>query len=224
MSRKDRLPRCTFHPDLIATGKCVNCERSFCSICLEEVEKLIGERCVECLSTKELKSRTSFRKFMILYVVGFVASFTLAITGFQSIQPPYFSMALSGPFWWLIAANWIESKTPEPIVYMAIIATIAFLIFAWFDIRGTLRLRKTLPERGFCPKCGSVLFGRNICPNCEKEIQISTRAYPDILWLREYLKMEEKFLADYEEEADKRKKEIRTKYRRRRKRIVRPRD
>lgn len=224
MSRRDRLPKCTFHPDTIAVGKCVNCERPFCNLCLEEVEKLVGERCVECLSAKELKQRTSFRKFTILYITGFIASLTLAILGFQSIQPPYSTEILLGPYWWIAVADWIDKKTPEPIVYLAMGATVAFIFFAWLDIRGTLKLRKILPAHGFCPRCGMVLFGRQVCQNCGKEINISTPAYPDIVWLREYLKMKEKALFDYEEEVDKRKKEIRTKYRRRRKRVVRSED
>lgn len=220
MSRRDRFPRCTFHPDTIAVGKCVNCERPFCHICLEEVEKLVGERCVECLSANELKQRTAFRKYIILYVTGFLASLVLAIIGYQSIQPPFLESTLLGPLWWLAVWNWIDSKTPEPIVYLAMVAAIGFPIFGFLDIRGTLKLRKTIPEHGFCPKCGAVLFGKSVCPNCGKEILITPPAYPDILWLREYLKMKEKVPVDYEKEEEKKKKEIRTKYRRRRKRIV----
>lgn len=222
LSKKDRLPRCTFHPDIIAVGKCVTCGRPFCNVCLEEVEKLVGERCVECLSSKELKQRTSFRKFLILYVTGFVASMTLAFFGFQSIQPPYLWSALFGQYWWVVVANWLENKTPEPIVYLALAATAGFIVFAFLDIRGTLKLRRTLPEHGFCPRCGSVLFGRRVCPSCGEEIPITPPDYPDIFWLREYLKMKEKTLIDYEKELEKKRKEIRTKYRRRRKRVVRP--
>jgi len=224
LSRKDKLQKCTFHPDIVAVGKCGNCGRPFCNLCLEEVEKLGGERCVECLSAKELKQRTRISKYIILYITGFVLSFILAILGFQSSQPPFLASALLGQFWWLAVANWMQSKIPEPIFYMAIVATIGFLVFAALDIRSTLRLRRSLPEHGFCPKCGSVLFGKNICPNCEKEILISPPAYPDILWLREYLKMKEKVVVDYEEELAKRKKLLRTKYRRRRKRLVGPRE
>lgn len=218
--KKDKLPKCTFHPDIVSVGKCGNCGRFFCNLCLDKVEKLGGERCVECLSVKELKQRTRISKYIILYVTGSLASLILAILGFQSSQPPFLASALLGPFWWIVVMNWMQSKTPEAIFYMAIFAAIGFPVFAALDIRSTLRLRRSLPEHGFCPKCGVVLFGKKICPNCEKEILISPPTYPDIAWLREYLKMKQKVLVDYEEELTKRKKLLRTKYRRRRKRTV----
>ncbi|MEM2136153.1 MAG: hypothetical protein Q6366_008920 [Candidatus Freyarchaeota archaeon] len=221
VSRAVKLPKCTFHPEVIAVGKCVNCGRYFCNFCLEVVEKLVGERCVECLSANELKQRTSIKKFSLLYVTGFLASLTLAVLGFQSIQPPYFTSALMGEYWWITVMDWMEKKTPEPIVWLAIVATIGFVFFAFFDVRGTLKLRRTLPEHGFCPKCGKVLFGNRVCQNCGKELLIPPPEYPDIKWLRDYLKMKEKTMVNYEEELARRRKAIRTKYRRR-KRIVRP--
>ncbi|MEM2144259.1 MAG: hypothetical protein QW279_02780 [Candidatus Jordarchaeaceae archaeon] len=222
--KRDKLQKCTFHPDIVAKGKCDNCGRFFCNLCLEEVEKLGGERCVECLSTKELKQRTRISKYLLLYVTGFLASFLLVISSFQSLQPPFLISALLGQFWWIAVMNWMQSKTPDPVFYMAIAAAIGFPIFAALDVRSTLRLRRSLPEHGFCPKCGSVLFGKNICPNCKTEIQISSLPiYPDITWLREYLRMKEKTVVDYEEEVAKRKKLLRTKYRRR-KRPVEPKE
>jgi hypothetical protein len=214
--RKDKLPKCTFHPDIVSVGKCDNCGRFFCDLCLEGVEKLGGEKCVECLSVKELKQRTRISKYILLYIIGTVASLGLAILGFQSLQPPFLASSLLGPFWWVAVMNWMQSKTPEPIFYMAIVAAIGFPAFATLDIRSTLRLRRSLPEHGFCPKCGSVLFGKKICANCEKELLISPPTYPDITWLRKYLRMKEKVAVDYEEQLTKRKKLLRTKYRGRR--------
>ncbi|MEM3586889.1 MAG: hypothetical protein QXO71_06145 [Candidatus Jordarchaeaceae archaeon] len=217
MSRNDKPQKCTFHPDMISVGKCSDCGRFFCNICLEE-EKIGIEKCVECFSAKELKQRTHISRYLVLYVTGSLASFFLAIIGFQSLQPPFLTSALLGQFWWVVVMNWMQSKTPEPIFYMAIIATIGFPSFAILDIRSTLRLRRTLPEHGFCSKCGSVLFGKKICSNCGKEIPISPPPYPDIVWLRKYLRMKEKVAVNYEEELARKKKLLRTKYRGRRKR------
>jgi DNA-directed RNA polymerase subunit RPC12/RpoP len=227
MSRKDKPPKCTFHPDIAAVGKCANCGRPFCNICLEETKKKPGKRCLECLSAGDLRQRVSLMKNSTLYIAS-AACFVLLVLsalGFMTNQSPSSTLleeVVSGPAWWITVSVSLQSQSPQTIIYEALIAGTAFTIWSAYSTRGVLRLRRNLPEHGFCPKCGSVLFGKGACPNCGKEILVSSPAYPDILWLRQYLRMKEKAVVDYEEELEKRKKLLRTKYRGRRTRLARP--
>ncbi|WXG40194.1 MAG: hypothetical protein WED07_05120 [Candidatus Freyarchaeum deiterrae] len=223
MLRKDKTPKCTFHPDITAVGKCDKCGRPFCNICLDETKKPVGKRCVECLTAKDLRQKTSIMKNATLYV-ALAACIVLAIYGIlpnQSSSSTLIAAAISGPWWWIAVAS-LQSQAPTSTVYVALVAGAGFAVWAAYSTRGALRLRRILPEHGFCPKCGNVVFGKDTCPNCGKEILISPPAYPDILWLREYLRMKEKVAIDYDEELEKRKKVLRTKYRGRRKKVVRP--
>ena len=226
MSRKDKPPKCTFHPDIIAVGKCANCGRPFCNVCLEETKKKPGKRCLECLTAGDLRQRASIMKNISLFI-AVAACFVLAVlsaSGFISNQSPSSTLieeAVYGQYWWIALAN-LTGQSPQTIIYEAIIAGAGFGIWAAYSTRGALKLRRNLSEHGFCPKCGSVLFGKGACPNCGKEILISPPAYPDIFWLRQYLKMKEKVVVNYEEKLEDRKKLLRTKYRGRRTRVARP--
>ncbi len=208
-----QLQPCTFHPKHVATGRCVKCKRLFCSICLEKVKDLVGELCIECLTHENLAKRSSMKRMLALYIAGFIASIAIVMNGLQSQYPPILQMMLMPSLSFLIFLQWYsQGRTPMEMVYFAFAAMGGFVAFSLIDITGTRKTRRSLLEHGFCPSCGKVLFGNILCPNCGKTHPQKPPDYPDIEWLREYLKMEKKKAVKIEL-LKEREKRLRSKYR-----------
>ncbi len=220
MPEKKQVQSCTFHPMYAATGRCVKCGRPFCNICLEKVKGLVGERCIECLTHEELSKRTGIKRMLALYIAGFAASVAIVMNGLQTQYPPILQMVMAPNLSFFIFYQWYtQGRTPIEMVYMAFAAMGGFVAFAVIDVLGTRKTRQNLLRHGFCPSCGKVLFGNTVCPNCGKTLPEKPPDYPDVEWLREYLKMEKKRAVSPALIREKEKK-LRTKYKRRRVRRV----
>lgn len=214
MSGRDYQP-CTFHPKYAAVGRCVKCKRLFCKVCLEKAKDLAGEVCIECFTHEDLVKRSNVRRMLPLYIAGFVASIAIVMNGLQSQYPPILQMLLMPSFSSIIFWQWYaEGRTPIEMVYLAFAAMGGFVAFATIELRNARNTKRNLLKHGFCPNCGKVLFGNTTCPNCGKELAEKPPDYPDVEWLRDYLKMEKR-KAVSPELLREREKQLRSKYRRR---------
>ncbi|MEM3511505.1 MAG: hypothetical protein QXW47_02490 [Candidatus Jordarchaeales archaeon] len=219
MSSREYHP-CTFHPKYAATGRCIKCKRLFCKVCLERVKDATGEVCIECLTHEDLARRSSVRRMLTLYIAGFVASIAIVMNGLQSQYPPILQMLLAPDLSFMIFLQWYtQGRTPIEMVYFALAAMGGFAVFAAMEFRNARNLRRKLLEHGFCPNCGRVLFGNTKCPKCERELPDKPPEYPDVEWLRNYLKMEKRKAVSPELLKEKEKR-LRSKYRRRKPRKI----
>ncbi len=211
---------CTFHPKYVATGRCIRCKRLFCKVCLEKTKDATREICIECLTHEELAKRSSVRRMLALYIAGLVASIAIIMNGLQSQYPPLLQMLLIPDLSFMILLQWYyQGRTPIELVYFALAAMGGFAAFATMEFRNARNLRKNLLKHGFCPNCGKVLFGNTTCPNCERELSEKPPEYPDVEWLRDYLKMEKRKAVDPDFLKEKEKR-LRSKYRKRKPRKI----
>ncbi|MEM1657951.1 MAG: hypothetical protein QXX87_03255 [Candidatus Jordarchaeales archaeon] len=212
MSTKESYP-CTFHPDYMAVGRCFKCKRPFCKVCLEHTEKYPREICIECLTHKDLARRGDLRRILPLYIAGLFAGIAIIVNGLQSQYPPILQMLLMPELSPIILSLWYAvGRTPTEIVYFAIVAMSSFAAFTAIEFKNTRNFRRKMLEHGFCPSCGKVLFGNTVCPNCGQKLHEKPPDYPDIEWLRDYLRMAKRKAVSPELLKEK-ERELRSKYR-----------
>lgn len=212
MSSKESYP-CTFHPDYPAVGRCFKCKRLFCKLCLEHTEKHPREVCVECLTHRDLVRRGDIRRILPLYIAGLFAGIAILVNGLQSQYPPILQMLLMPELSFVIFFTWYAAgRTPIEMVYFAVVAMSSFAAFTFIEFRNTRNFKRNMLKRGFCPNCGKVLFGNTVCPNCGQKLPEKPPDYPDIEWLRDYLKLAKRKVVSPKLLREK-ERELRSKYR-----------